>query len=55
MDVEQIRKQAIEEFNQEMFRAEVEKYKKKLFEKRKKSFLHRIFPWTITITITKEI
>jgi hypothetical protein len=43
-DIERIRHQATVEFEHELFRAAVDKYKEKL---RKRSWFDRIFPWRI--------
>lgn len=51
MDLNEIKEQAEKEYKEEIFRDAVEKYKKKLREK--KSIFDKIFPWKIVI-IKKE-
>lgn len=47
MNLEQIKRQAEEEFKHELFREAVEKYKAKL--RQRKTLWDRIFPWRIII------
>lgn len=51
MDAQRVIEQAENEFNEELFREAVERYKKKL--KERKSIWDKIFPWKIII-IRKE-
>lgn len=51
MDIEDVKRQAHLEYEQELFREAVEKYKQKLRERR--SWWDRIFPWRIII-VRKE-
>lgn len=46
-DIEQIKRQALAEYEHELFRAAVEKYKEKLRQKR--SLWDRIFPFRIIV------
>lgn len=47
MDIEKIKKQAMEELKEEKFRKEVEKYKQKLKERR--TLWEKLFPFKIII------